>query len=480
MRAASHCRALQSCRRAQQVASLPPPRPLSLTRFCSQARRLARCSSSSCSSASAPTVSSLSRSLIRRLALQQATGERTALQLADAYLAAAEAAQPRLRAFVALTADAARRGAAAVDAARAAGAPLGPLAGVPLAVKDNLCTRGVATTAGSRILAGYVPPFDATAWARLAAAGCTLLGKTNLDEFGMGSSTESSASGPTANPWGRPPPAGAAGGGGDWAGGWVPGGSSGGSAAAVAASLCAAALGSDTGGSVRQPAAFCGVVGLKPTHGRVSRHGLVAYASSLDTVGPLAGCVEDVALLMDGLCAGGRDPLDATSRGGGGGDAGAGGGFAAALSESAAAAAPGATPSRPLAGVRVGVVAQSLAGGAGATAGVAAGLAAFAAHLESLGAAVGDASLPSFGLGLAAYYVLAPAEACSNLARYDGLRYGPAVARPTAAAAAAATRGALFGDEVKRRILTGAYVLSAGYEEAYYARAQARAGVEGG
>lgn len=397
-----------------------------------QPRRLVRCCSTS---------SGGGRSVLRRLAREQASGERSALEIAESYLAAAEASQPSLRAFLAVTGESARRSAAAVDAARRAGCALGPLAGVPLGVKDNLCTRGVATTAGSRLLEGYVPPYDATAWARLAAAGAVLVGKTNMDEFGMGSSTEGSAFGATTNPWGSRR---------------VPGGSSGGSAAAVAASLAAAAIGSDTGGSVRQPATFCGVVGLKPTYGRVSRSGLVAYASSLDTVGPIGVCVEDCALLLSAMA--GRDDADATSSDQPVDD------FAAALLP------PEALPSSPLAGVRIGVVTEAC--GAGVSSSVLSSLAEFADHARSLGATVAPVSLPTFSLGLPAYYVLAPAEASSNLARFDGLRFGVCHSRPSAAATASASRAAGFGEEVKRRILTGTYVLSAGYADAYYARAQ--------
>ena len=330
--------------------------------------------------------------------------------------------------------------------------------------QDNICTRGVATTAGSRILASYVPPYDAAAAARLSAAGAVLVGKTNMDEFGMGSSTENSAFGTTANPWGG--------------GGRVPGGSSGGSAAAVAARLCAAALGTDTGGSIRQPAAFCGCVGLKPSYGRVSRQGLIAYASSLDVIGalgsafcsayqgglsditslagPMGNSVEDCALLLNAIAGG--DIGDATAS-------------TAATEDYAADLLPASSlQSAPLKGVRLGLVRETAS--AGLQPGVAEALRTFAAHVQSLGAEIVEVSLPSFALGLPAYYVIAPAEASSNLARYDGLRYGPQEVRGTAGETMAATRGALFGDEVKRRILMGTYALSAGYQDAYYTRAQ--------
>jgi len=383
-----------------------------------------------------------SRSLLRTLQRQLASGERSAAELTEACLAAIAASQPELNAFSTVCDAKARTAAAAADAARSRGEPLGALAGIPLSVKDNLCTRGVTTAAGSRLLAGYAPPYDATAWARCAAAGAVLLGKTNMDEFGMGSSTESGAAGPGGNPW---------------AASRVPGGSSGGAAAAVAAGLCAAALGSDTGGSVRQPASFCGCVGLKPSYGRVSRSGLVAYASSLDCVGLLARSVEDVAILL-GIIAG-RDAADATSWGGAVPD------YVSLL------APPERLPSAPLAGLRVGLVRQTA--GPGVQTGVLAALRAQAAALAALGANVEEADLPSFSAGLPAYYVIAPAEASSNLARYDGLRYGALTPRAGLRATMEATRAAGFGAEVKRRILTGTYVLSAGYTDAYYSRAEA-------
>lgn len=390
-----------------------------------------------------------SRSVIRTLQRQLSSGERSAAELTEAYLAAIAAAQPELNAYSTVCEAQARAAAAAVDAARARGEPLGALAGVPLSVKDNICTRGVTTSAGSRVLAAYAPPYDATAWQRLAAAGCVLLGKTNMDEFGMGSSTETSTYGATRNPWDVSR---------------VPGGSSGGAAAAVAAGLCAGALGSDTGGSVRQPASFCGCVGLKPTYGRVSRSGLVAYASSLDAVGFLAPSVEDAALLL--AAAAGRDAADATSWGGEVPD------YAAALPPAEA------LPSAPLRGLRVGLISQTA--GEGVQPAVLAVLRGAAGALEALGARVLPITLPSYDAGLPAYYVIAPAEASSNLARYDGLRYGALQERPSLRGSMEATRAAGFGDEVKRRILMGTYVLSAGYVDAYYGRAErVRAAVAG-
>jgi aspartyl-tRNA(Asn)/glutamyl-tRNA(Gln) amidotransferase subunit A len=299
--------------------------------------------------------------------------------------------------------------------------PDGPLAGAPIAVKDNIATQGVTTTCGSRILGNWVPPYDATAVKRIRDAGAVVVGKTNMDEFGMGSSTEFSAFGPTLNPH---DPA------------RVPGGSSGGSAAAVAAGLVPAALGSDTGGSVRQPAAHCGIVGVKPTYGTVSRYGLVAYASSLEQVGVLAARVHDAALLLEVIA--GPDAADATSVGG-------------TLDEP--------TPE----GLRVGLVAEML--GPGVEPDVKAAVLRAGEQLAGAGASVDTVSIPSVDSALSAYYVIAPAEASANLARFDGVRYG------LGAGETAATRTAGFGEEVKRRIMLGAFALSAGYYDAYYGRA---------
>ncbi len=314
----------------------------------------------------------------------------------------------------------------------AAGSPLG---GVPLAVKDLFCTAGVPSQAGSRILEGYCPPYTATVVDRLAAAGATLLGKTNQDEFAMGSSCENSAFGPSLNPWDRRR---------------VPGGSSGGSAVAVAAGLAPWALGTDTGGSIRQPAALCGIVGLKPTYGAVSRYGMIAFASSLDQAGPFARDVTDAALLLRHMV-GERDACDSTS-----------------LRYPGEIALPDQVD---LDGIRLGVP-DELAGD-GIEPGV---LAAFEATLDlarSLGATVERCTLPHAAHGLSAYYVLAPAEASSNLARYDGVRYGHrAAGAADLVSMYTATRAAGFGDEVKRRIMLGTYALSSGYYDAYYGRAQ--------
>ena len=360
-------------------------------------------------------------------------GERTARQVVEASLARIAAGDGEVHAFNAVLADQARAAADAVDARVAAGQDPGPLAGVPVALKDNLCTRGVPTTCSSRILDGWRPPYDATVVRRLAAAGAVVVGKTNLDEFAMGSSTENSAFGPTRNPRDTSR---------------VPGGSSGGSAAAVAAGFAPLALGSDTGGSIRQPAAFCGVVGVKPTYGVVSRYGLVAFASSLDQIGPFAATVADAALLLEAIA--GHDPMDSTS-----------------IPQAAPAISAGLAGG--VEGLRVGLVRELIAG---VDADVEACVRRAADALADAGAKVDDVSLPMTVHGLAAYYLIAPAEASSNLARYDGVRYGLRVDGSDVAAMNAATRGAGFGPEVKRRIMLGTYALSAGYYDAYYGQAQ--------
>jgi aspartyl-tRNA(Asn)/glutamyl-tRNA(Gln) amidotransferase subunit A len=368
----------------------------------------------------------------RELAAQIRRGERRAVDVLDEHLARIEAREGEIHAFNLVTADQARRSAQAVDEAVARGEDPGPLAGVPIALKDNLCTRGVPTTCSSRILEGWRPPYDATVVQRVLAAGAVPVGKTNLDEFAMGSSTENSAFGPTRNPHDITR---------------VPGGSSGGSAAAVAAGFAPLSLGSDTGGSIRQPAALCGVVGVKPTYGLVSRWGLVAFASSLDQVGPFAGDVADAAVLLEVIA--GHDPHDSTS-------------------------IPRPAPSlsteldRGVEGLRVGRI-TDLPGGAAPD--VAARLDAAFAALEAAGATIVDVTVPAFTYGLTAYYLIAPAEASSNLARYDGVRYGLRVPASDINAMYAATREAGFGPEVKRRIMLGTYALSAGYYDAYYGKA---------
>jgi aspartyl-tRNA(Asn)/glutamyl-tRNA(Gln) amidotransferase subunit A len=362
------------------------------------------------------------------------SGERTAVDVIDAHLAVIEAAEPTIHAFNTVTADEARAAAAEVDRAIAAGEAVGPLAGVPVAVKDNLCTDGVVTTCSSRILEGWVPPYDATVVRRLAAAGAITVGKTNLDEFAMGSSTENSAFGPTRNPVDTTR---------------VPGGSSGGSAAAVAAGFAPISLGSDTGGSIRQPAAFCGVVGVKPTYGTVSRYGLIAFASSLDQVGPFATTVADAATLLEIIA--GHDPADATS-------------------------IPQPAPSivehldDGVDGLRVGLITELM--GEGIDPDVAARVRGSAEALAAAGAKVEEVSVPAVAFGLSAYYLIAPAEASSNLARFDGVRYGLRVDAATTNEMMVATRTAGFGPEVKRRIMLGTYALSAGYYDAFYGKAQ--------
>jgi aspartyl-tRNA(Asn)/glutamyl-tRNA(Gln) amidotransferase subunit A len=352
----------------------------------------------------------------------------------EEHLARIAAREGEIHAFNTVQADDARAAADEIDAAVAAGRDPGALAGVPVALKDNLCTRGVATTCSSRILDGWKPPYDATVVQRLHAAGAVIVGKTNLDEFAMGSSTENSAFGPTRNP--HDPTR-------------VPGGSSGGSAAAVAAGFAALALGSDTGGSIRQPAALCGVVGVKPTYGAVSRYGLIAFASSLDQIGPFATTVVDAAVLLDTIA--GHDKMDSTS-------------WPTPLPALGAVTGEGVT------GLRVGVVREFMEGGADAD--VLRRVTEAADALAAAGAEVIDVSVPSVIYGLSAYYLIAPAEASSNLARYDGVRYGLRVPAEDIGAMYGATRAKGFGPEVKRRIMLGTYALSAGYYDAYYGQAQ--------
>jgi aspartyl-tRNA(Asn)/glutamyl-tRNA(Gln) amidotransferase subunit A len=362
-------------------------------------------------------------------------GETTAVEATESCLRRTEALDERVKAFLERTADLAREQARAVDERFRGGEDLPPTAGMPLAVKDVLCTRGITTTCGSRILGNYVPPYDCTPWARLREGGAVLLGKTNCDEFAMGSSTENSGFFTTRNPWDLEA---------------VPGGSSGGSAAAVAAGEAVWALGTDTGGSVRQPAALCGVVGFKPTYGLISRYGLIAFASSLDTVGTFTRTVRDCATLLSSIA--GKDRRDATS-----------------------------LPTEPQAygegiedgveGMRIGVVRDWL--GEGVEPGVKRSIEAAVERLGGLGATFEDVSLPHAEYALSAYYILAPAECSSNLARYDGVRYGYRAEGPTDVVDMnMRTRGQGFGDEVKRRIMLGTYALSAGYYDAYYGQAQ--------
>jgi aspartyl-tRNA(Asn)/glutamyl-tRNA(Gln) amidotransferase subunit A len=360
------------------------------------------------------------------------SGATKAADLVEAQLARIGERDPEIHAFNHVMTDEARAAAAAVDDAVAHGRDPGPLAGVTVALKDNMCTRGVPTTCSSRILEGWKPPYDATVVAALRASGAIAIGKTNLDEFAMGSSTENSAFGPTRNPHDT---------------NRVPGGSSGGSAASVAAGFSTFALGSDTGGSIRQPAALCGVVGVKPTYGYVSRYGLVAFASSLDQIGPFATSVADAALVLDVI--GGHDPLDSTS-------------------------IPQPHPSltdvleQGVEGLRIGRITDLPSG---ADPDVEERLEAAFEALAAAGATVVPVEVPAFTFGLTAYYLIAPAEASSNLARYDGVRYGLRVEAADTNAMYGATRAAGFGDEVKRRIMLGTYALSAGYYDAYYGKA---------
>ncbi len=384
-------------------------------------------------------------------------GDISASELTAAVIERIRAVEPTVKAYLTLTPEPARQQAAAADAAIAAArrqgtlAELPPLTGIPLAVKDVITVRGVPLTAGSKILAGYVPPYDATVIARLRTAGAVILGKTNTDEFAMGSSTENSAYFTTHNPWATDR---------------VPGGSSGGSAAAVAADECLGALGSDTGGSVRQPAALCGIVGVKPTYGRVSRYGLAAYASSLDQIGPLAKDVTDAALLLDAIA--GHDPLDSTSM-----DVPVPDYLSGVRSQESGARGQGSgvrSQESGVKGLRIGIPVEYFVPGMQPE--VETAVRAAIRVLESLGAEVHEISLPHTDLALPVYYLIAPAEASANLARYDGIRYGLSEPAETLWDTYRRTRGQGFGPEVKRRIMLGAYALSAGYYDAYYLKAQ--------
>jgi aspartyl-tRNA(Asn)/glutamyl-tRNA(Gln) amidotransferase subunit A len=369
------------------------------------------------------------------LASKLDASEITATELVESSLARIDAIDDTIRAFLTRTPEVALERAAELDSHRGTGAPQHEVAGIPLALKDVLSTMGIRTTCGSLILETYIPPYDCTAWARLSGHGSVLAGKTNCDEFAMGSSNENSAFGPVRNPWDLER---------------VPGGSSGGSAAAVAAGEVVWALGTDTGGSVRQPASLCGVVGLKPTYGLVSRYGLIAFASSLDTVGTFTRSVRDAAVLLGAIA--GKDPRDATS-------------LDAPIPDYLDGLDGGVD------GLRIGVVAEAL--GEGVEPGVRDAVRASIDRLAALGADVDDASLPHAGHTLPAYYLIAPSEASSNLARYDGVRYGfRAEGGADSVEMMSLTRGQGFGPEVKRRIMLGTYALSAGYYEAYYGQAQ--------
>jgi aspartyl-tRNA(Asn)/glutamyl-tRNA(Gln) amidotransferase subunit A len=359
--------------------------------------------------------------------------EISAVEVAESHLERIEAVEPKLNAFLSRTGEAAVRHAKRVDEERAAGTELGPLAGIPIAVKDIFCTKGIRTTAGSKILDNYKPPYDSTVWEHLKNERALLVGKTNLDEFAMGSSTENSAYGPSKNPWDTTK---------------VPGGSSGGSAAAVAAGMAPLALGTDTGGSIRQPASLSGVVGMKPTYGLVSRYGMIAFASSLDQAGPFSRCVRDSALVLKAIAK--HDPRDSTS-------------------------IPGDRPdylgglTRGIDGMRFGFVRELTS--ADMQPGVLKRVREAVELIEKLGGTIEEVSCPAFAYGLDAYYLIAPAEASSNLAKYDGTRYGLRVDAADVQKMNRATREAGFGEEVKRRILLGTYALSSGYYDAWYGRA---------
>ncbi|KAL2651483.1 hypothetical protein R1flu_019611 [Riccia fluitans] len=379
-------------------------------------------------------------SVIRKIREDLENRERSAVEVMEDYLTRLREREPHVQSFLHVS-ETALEEAKQLDDKLAQNAKIGPLAGVPIAVKDNLCTKDMPSTGGSKILEGYRPPYDATAVRKLRESGAVIVGKTNMDEFGMGSTTEGSAYKVTANPWDTSR---------------VPGGSSGGSAAAVAAKQCAGALGSDTGGSIRQPASFCGVVGLKPTYGRVSRSGLMAYASSLDVVGCFGTSVEDVAILLQSIA--GHDRSDSTSS-----------------SKDVPSFLETITPmdklnSKPLARVKFGLIKETL--GEGVDLDVVTAIRSAAEHLENLGAQITEVEMPKFSLGLPAYYVLAASEASSNLSRYDGARYGKREDAQELVMMYGKSRDKGLGTEVKRRILMGTYALSAGYYDAFYKRAQ--------
>ncbi|TVQ57160.1 MAG: Asp-tRNA(Asn)/Glu-tRNA(Gln) amidotransferase subunit GatA [Spirulina sp. DLM2.Bin59] len=375
---------------------------------------------------------------IRELHKQLVRKERSAVEIAQEALDRIHALEPKLHSFLHIMADEALAQARQVDGQIAAGETISPLAGVPIAIKDNLCTTGIPTTGGSRILENFVPPYESTVTQKLKDAGAVIMGKTNLDEFAMGSSTENSGYGRTCNPWDLDR---------------VPGGSSGGSAAAVAARQCAVALGSDTGGSIRQPAALCGVVGMKPTYGLVSRYGLMAYASSLDQIGPFGRSVEDAAILLGAIA--GHDPQDSTS-------------LKVEIPNYAKLLRPN---FRPKSRLRIGIIKETF--GSGLETVVEDAVKKALELLQELGAEIQVISCPRFGYGLPAYYIIAPSEASANLARYDAVKYGiRAEDADNLIDMYKTTRAQGFGTEVKRRIMLGTYALSAGYYDAYYLKAQ--------
>jgi aspartyl-tRNA(Asn)/glutamyl-tRNA(Gln) amidotransferase subunit A len=374
---------------------------------------------------------------IRELHQQLVSKERSAVEITTEALQRIEKLEPKLRAFLSVTGDRALEQAKQVDAKIAAGEQIGLIEGIPVGIKDNMCTKGIKTTCGSRILENFVPPYESTVTQKLKDAGAIAVGKTNLDEFAMGSSTENSGYQVTANPWDLER---------------VPGGSSGGSAAAVAAEECVVALGSDTGGSIRQPASLCGVVGLKPTYGLVSRFGLVAYASSLDQIGPFARSVEDAAILLGAIA--GYDRADATS-------------LKVEIPDYTQFLKP---DFKSNGGLKVGVITETFGEGLNPT--VADSVKTAIEQLKALGAEVREISCPRFRYGLPTYYIIAPSEASANLARYDAVKYGIRKESDSLMSMYTKTRAAGFGAEVKRRIMIGTYTLSAGYYDAYYLKAQ--------
>ena len=377
-------------------------------------------------------------SAIRKLHKQLTSKERSAVEIAQDQLDRAQAVEPKLNSFVTLTAERALAQAKVVDDKIAAGEEIGLLAGIPVALKDNLCTKGIRTTCSSQMLENFVPPYESTVTAKLDTAGAVFVGKTNLDEFAMGGSTENSAFKPTSNPWDISR---------------VPGGSSGGSAAAVAGGQAPVSLGSDTGGSIRQPASFCGIVGMKPTYGLVSRFGLVAFASSLDQIGPFGRTVEDAAILLSAVA--GHDPKDATS-------------LDVKIPDYTQFLKG--TGNNSLKGRKVGIIKETFGDGLDSAVGAAVNVA--IDQLKSLGAEVKTISCPRFNYGVSAYYIIAPCEASANLARYDGVRYGLRAEESNLLSMYNKTRSEGFGDEVKRRIMIGTYALSAGYYDAFYLKAQ--------
>ncbi len=377
-------------------------------------------------------------SFIRELHRQLICKERSAVEIAEESLERVQALEPKLHSFLCITADRAMEQARQVDAQIASGEPICMLAGIPFGIKDNMCTKGIPTTCASKILQTFVPPYESTVTQRLWDAGAVVVGKTNLDEFAMGGSTERSAYQITTNPWDLER---------------VPGGSSGGSAAAVAGGQVPVSLGSDTGGSIRQPASFCGVVGLKPTYGLVSRYGLVAFASSLDQIGPLGRSVEDVAIVLKAIA--GHDPMDSTS-------------LKVNIPNYVDTLKPDLKPRSRL---RIGVIQETF--GEGVDPQVEAAVKAALQTLQDLGAEIHVISCPRFRYGVAAYYVIAPSEASANLARYDGVKYGYRTGQSdNLLNMYTQTRAEGFGPEVKRRIMIGTYTLSAGYYDAYYLKAQ--------